>query len=348
RKYCEFRFMGLNVLFWIEGDMSYVTAGGGDFTPYIFRVEAGEDIIQRIMSFTENGARGVVVLSANGWVTNVKIQTLDSARKVVTHEATYDLVSLSSSMTTSDGGSVYNQTGGWRIRIAAAGVVFSGVLVGRLIAASQVQVVVGSFWPLVTNPPQRRYGDPNEEVVAPEMQNSSHSSSKGKVQQPDMMASPSQPQEKINKSRAVTGASPIVPSTVSFTREVPHHDMSGSSHSHMRTDEFQTMNVSARVPNSLAFSLKVQVQQPEIGSHLSLTMNEPSQGATVGCTTPSELAISLRGQVQQPEIIGPSTSHTRNDDSRAVVVPSASASSSTGEVTQPEMEGPILTLGWHN
>ncbi|XP_023640379.1 AT-hook motif nuclear-localized protein 10 [Capsella rubella] len=331
----------------VLGDMSNVTTGGGDFTPYIFTVNIGEDIIERIMSFMENGARGVTVLSANGWVTNVKIQTLDSTRRVVIFKAAYDLVSLSSSMTAYESGSVNNQTGGWRITIGGVGGrIFSGVLVGRLIAASQVQVVVGSFWPLVPNPPQKRYDEPNVVVVPPERQNSLPSSSSGQVQQAHMMSGPSQSQERVDKSKTVIGG-PTVPSTLSFTGQVGQPDMSGSSHSQMSSNEFQTVNFSARVPNSLAFSFTVQVQQPEMrGPHISQIVNDPSQAAIVGRTTPRELAFSFRGQVQQPE---PSHSHqTRKDDSQAVVVPSALASSSTGQVTQPEVSSPILTLGWHN
>ncbi|XP_010441397.1 PREDICTED: AT-hook motif nuclear-localized protein 10-like [Camelina sativa] len=164
-----------------------MTLGGGDFWPHIFTVNTGDDIIERIMSFTANGSRGISVLAANGLVANIKIQTLLSSREVVTFKDVYAIVSLKSSMTILESREVRTKTGEWRITIGGAdGALFGCVLVGSLTAASPVQVVVGSFWPLVTNPPERRIAESHPLAVAPVIPQSLASSLR-QVQQQDMI-----------------------------------------------------------------------------------------------------------------------------------------------------------------
>lgn len=65
------------------------------FYIFVFLMVSLQDIIKRIMSFTENGSRGISVLSANGAVANVKIQLHSSSRRVVTYKVyLYDKLGL--------------------------------------------------------------------------------------------------------------------------------------------------------------------------------------------------------------------------------------------------------------
>ncbi|KAL1224359.1 AT-hook motif nuclear-localized protein 4 [Cardamine amara subsp. amara] len=169
-----------------KGDMS-MSRGGQDFTPHIFTVNSGEDIVKRIMSFTQNGSRGISVLSANGAVSNVKIQPLDLNRNALTFKDAYEIITLKNSMVITERGRVKNKKRGWKITIGGAeGRIFTGTLAGKLIAASPVQVVIGSYWPMITNPPPRMKDESEAVIVTPTIPDAMAPSSTGQVQQPEM------------------------------------------------------------------------------------------------------------------------------------------------------------------
>ncbi|KAG2332649.1 hypothetical protein Bca52824_003829 [Brassica carinata] len=128
--------------------------GGEDFKVHMLMINVREDIIEKIMSFTQNGSREICVLSATGAVFNLMIQSLGSNRRVLTFKDCYEIISLTNTMEEiTESGRVGNETGGWRITIGGVdGCVFGGKLVGRLTAASPVQVVIGSFLPSIANP----------------------------------------------------------------------------------------------------------------------------------------------------------------------------------------------------
>ncbi|CAE6033093.1 unnamed protein product [Arabidopsis arenosa] len=340
-----------------RGGMS-MRFGGGDFKPHMFTVNKGEDIIERIMSFTENGSRGINVLSANGVVANVKIQLHSSTSRVVTYKDEYEIVSLTNTMAISESGGVKNKTGGWRIMIGGApgASVFGGTLAGSLIAASPVQVVIGSFWPLVSKPPQTmKYvlassTTPNL-VASSTTPNLVASSSTGKVQQPDMIR-PSRSQKRNDESnRAMVVFSPTTPNLLASSSNVQAQepDMIGPSHSQKRNDESNKAMV--------VFSPTEQDQQPDmIGPFHSQNRNDESNDVILLPTVQYLLASSFTGQLQrQPEMM-------RNDESsQAVVVPPGIPNLLASSFTGPEMIEPshsekddesypsqFLTLGWYN
>ncbi|EFH57712.1 hypothetical protein ARALYDRAFT_482633 [Arabidopsis lyrata subsp. lyrata] len=340
-----------------RGDMS-MGFGGGDFKPHMFTVNKGEDIIKRIMSFTENGSRGISVLSANGAVANVKIQLHSSSRRVVTYKDEYEIVSLSNTMAISESGGVKHKTGGWRIMIGGApgASVFGGTLAGSLIAASPVQVVIGSFWPLVSKPPQTR----KYVLASSTTPNLVASSSTGKVQQPDMIR-PSRSQKRNDESnRAMVVFSPTTPNLLasSSNGQAQEPDMIGPSHSQERNDESNKAMVvfSPTTPNLLASSSTEQDQQPDmIGPFHSQNRNDESNDVILLPTVQYLLASSFTGQLQrQPEMM-------RNDEPQAVVVPPGIPNLLASSFTGPEMIEPshsenydesypsqFLTLGWYN
>ncbi|XVF80050.1 hypothetical protein PTKIN_Ptkin15bG0039700 [Pterospermum kingtungense] len=125
---------------WLSG-----SAGMG-FTPHVITIAIGEDIATKIMSFSQQGPRAVCILSANGAVSTVTLRQPSSSGGSVTYEGRFEILCLSGSyLLTSSGGS-RNRTGGLSVSLASPdGRVIGGGVGGMLIAATPVQVIVGSF-----------------------------------------------------------------------------------------------------------------------------------------------------------------------------------------------------------
>ncbi|KAK4848998.1 hypothetical protein QYF36_019579 [Acer negundo] len=125
---------------WLSG-----SAGMG-FTPHIITVAVGEDIATKIVSFSQQGPRGICILSANGAVSTVTLRQSSTSGGTVTYEGRFEILCLSGSyLLTSNGGS-RNRSGGLSVSLASPdGRVIGGGVGGMLIAASNVQVIVGSF-----------------------------------------------------------------------------------------------------------------------------------------------------------------------------------------------------------
>ncbi|CAD6252037.1 unnamed protein product [Miscanthus lutarioriparius] len=123
-------------------------ASGANFTPHIINVAAGEDVNMKVISFSQQGPRAICILSANGVIANVTLRQQDSLGGTVTYEGRFELLSLSGSFTPTDSGGTRSRSGGMSVSLAAAdGRVIGGGVAGLLVAASPVQVVVGSFLP---------------------------------------------------------------------------------------------------------------------------------------------------------------------------------------------------------
>ncbi|EXB81622.1 hypothetical protein L484_014106 [Morus notabilis] len=57
----------------LEGGIVVDTAGGS-LTPHVIIAQTGEDVVGKIISFSEKGPRAVCVISATGVVSNVTIR----------------------------------------------------------------------------------------------------------------------------------------------------------------------------------------------------------------------------------------------------------------------------------
>jgi len=102
----------------------------------------------KVISFSQQGPRAICILSANGVIANVTLRQQDSLGGTVTYEGRFELLSLSGSFTPTDRGGTRSRSGGMSVSLAAAdGRVIGGGVAGLLVAASPVQVVVGSFLP---------------------------------------------------------------------------------------------------------------------------------------------------------------------------------------------------------
>ncbi|XP_052172068.1 AT-hook motif nuclear-localized protein 7-like [Diospyros lotus] len=126
----------------------FANTAGGDFTPHVVTVNTGEDVAAKILSFSQKGPRGICVLSANGAVSNVTIRQPGSSGGLLTYEGRFEILSLSGSFTISENGGVRSRTGGLSVSLAGPdGRVIGGGIAGLLMAASPIQMVVGSFMP---------------------------------------------------------------------------------------------------------------------------------------------------------------------------------------------------------
>ncbi|XP_059651428.1 AT-hook motif nuclear-localized protein 9 isoform X2 [Cornus florida] len=125
---------------WLSG-----SAGIG-FTPHVITIAIGEDITTKIMSFSQQGPRAICILSANGAVSTATIRQPSTSGGTVTYEGRFEIICLSGSYLLTDSGGPSGRTGGLSVSLASPdGRVIGGGVGGMLIAASPVQVIVGSF-----------------------------------------------------------------------------------------------------------------------------------------------------------------------------------------------------------
>ncbi|KAL5230135.1 hypothetical protein ABZP36_028911 [Zizania latifolia] len=126
--------------------MDAVGSAGVGFTPHVITVQAGEDVSAKIMSFSPKGNGVVCVLSANGAISNVTLRQTATSGGTVAYEGRFEILSLSGSFLLTDHGGQRSRTGGLSVSLAGPdGRLLGGGVTGLLIAASPVQIVVGSF-----------------------------------------------------------------------------------------------------------------------------------------------------------------------------------------------------------
>ncbi|EOA27415.1 hypothetical protein CARUB_v10023550mg [Capsella rubella] len=121
---------------------------GMGFTPHVLTVRTGEDVSSKIMALTQNGPRAVCVLSANGAISNVTLRQSATSGGTVTYEGRFEILSISGSFHLLENNGHRSRTGGLSVSLSSTdGNVLGGCVAGLLIAASPVQIVVGSFIP---------------------------------------------------------------------------------------------------------------------------------------------------------------------------------------------------------
>ncbi|KAL6530213.1 hypothetical protein OROHE_014566 [Orobanche hederae] len=119
---------------------------GGGFIPHMITVNTGEDIMMRIISFSQQGSRAICILAANGTISNVTLRQPNSSGGTLTYEGRFEILSLTGSFMPSDNGLTKSRSGGLSVSLAGSdGRVLGGGLAGMLVAAGPVQLVIGSF-----------------------------------------------------------------------------------------------------------------------------------------------------------------------------------------------------------
>lgn len=131
----------------VENSGEWVSCSvGANFTPHIITVNTGEDVTMKIISFSQQGPRAICILSANGVISSVTLRQPDSSGGTLTYEGRFEILSLTGSFMPSETGGMRNRSGGMSVSLASPdGRVVGGGVAGLLVAASPVQIVVGSF-----------------------------------------------------------------------------------------------------------------------------------------------------------------------------------------------------------
>lgn len=121
-------------------------AAGFGFRPHVITIKAGEDVLAKLMSFSQSTSKAVCVLSANGSISNVSLWQAATSGGTVTYEGRFEILTLSGSFFISEYGGQCSRTGSLTVSLAGPdGRVLGGGVAGLLTAAAAVQVIVGSF-----------------------------------------------------------------------------------------------------------------------------------------------------------------------------------------------------------
>ncbi|CAH8337296.1 unnamed protein product [Eruca vesicaria subsp. sativa] len=142
------------------------SSSGMSFTPHVIVVSIGEDIASKVMSFSEKSARAICVLSANGAVSTATILQPSPSHGAIKYEGRFELLSLSTSyLTATDNYDYPNRTRNLAVSLASPdGRVIGGGVGGPLIAASPVQVILGSFLWAVPKGNTKKRDETSEDV----------------------------------------------------------------------------------------------------------------------------------------------------------------------------------------
>ncbi|KAK7310656.1 hypothetical protein RJT34_08289 [Clitoria ternatea] len=118
-----------------------------ELTPHLLLVNAGEDISSKIIALAHANARNFCILSAIGSISNVTLRQPSIAGGTVTYEGRFEIITLRGSLVYAKKGNDLQQSaGGLSVSLSGPeGNVLGGGVAGLLVAASTVQIVLGSF-----------------------------------------------------------------------------------------------------------------------------------------------------------------------------------------------------------
>ncbi|XP_047329178.1 AT-hook motif nuclear-localized protein 8-like [Impatiens glandulifera] len=126
--------------------MDALGSSGFAFTPHVLLVEAGEDITEKINAFSMEGPRNVCIISANGSICNATLLQPALSDRAVTYEGRFQILSFTGAFSPPESnGSLGGSTTIFVSLAGSDGRVLGGGVMGKLIAATQVQVIIGSF-----------------------------------------------------------------------------------------------------------------------------------------------------------------------------------------------------------
>ncbi|XP_010430447.1 PREDICTED: AT-hook motif nuclear-localized protein 5-like isoform X2 [Camelina sativa] len=152
------------------------TSAGYAFGPHVISVEAGEDIVAKIVSFSQQRPRVLCIMSGTGTVSSVTLRQPGSTTPHLSFKGRYDILSLGGSYLVNDEGGSKSRTGGLSVSLSNGeeGLVFGGGI-STLIAASLVQVVACSF---VYGASAKSYNTNNNKTIRQEKEpNEEHNNS---------------------------------------------------------------------------------------------------------------------------------------------------------------------------
>ncbi|KAE8646902.1 AT-hook motif nuclear-localized protein 9 isoform X2 [Cucumis sativus] len=113
-----------------------------DFTPHIILVAPGENIVNRISNFSVPRSRTVCIISAVGLVSSIIIHDPNSVASTLKFEGTFEILQLSG--WSHEGDDIRLMTISFS-KLDGRNQVFGGAVASSLIAATPVQIIMGSF-----------------------------------------------------------------------------------------------------------------------------------------------------------------------------------------------------------
>ncbi|CAN8245377.1 unnamed protein product [Cochlearia groenlandica] len=120
-------------------------SAGLAFAPHVISVAAGEDIVSKVLSFSQQRPRALCIMSGTGTVSSVTLHQPASTAPSVTFEGRFGILSLGGSYLVNEEGGSKSRTGGMSVSLSGPEGHVIGGGIGMLIAASLVQVVACSF-----------------------------------------------------------------------------------------------------------------------------------------------------------------------------------------------------------
>ncbi|XP_050379039.1 AT-hook motif nuclear-localized protein 5 [Argentina anserina] len=121
------------------------SSAGQAFAPHVITIEAGEDIVAKLLLFSQQRPRALCILSGNGTVSSVALRHPASTGVSVTYEGRFQILCLSGSYLVAEDGGPRDRTGGISISLSSSDGHVIGGAAAMLIAATPVQVVLCSF-----------------------------------------------------------------------------------------------------------------------------------------------------------------------------------------------------------
>ncbi|KAF8058392.1 hypothetical protein N665_1246s0012 [Sinapis alba] len=121
------------------------SSAGLAFAPHVISVEAGEDVVSKVMAFSQQRPRALCVMSGTGIVSSVTLRQPATTEHSLTFEGRFEILSLSGSYLVNESGGPKSRTGGLSVSLSGPEGHVIGGGIGMLIAASLVQVVACSF-----------------------------------------------------------------------------------------------------------------------------------------------------------------------------------------------------------
>ncbi|KAG7587784.1 PPC domain [Arabidopsis suecica] len=121
------------------------TSAGLAFAPHVISVGSGEDIVSKVLSFSQKRPRALCIMSGTGTVSSVTLREPASTTPSLTFEGRFEILSLGGSYLVNEEGGSKSRTGGLSVSLSGPEGHVIGGGIGMLIAASLVQVVACSF-----------------------------------------------------------------------------------------------------------------------------------------------------------------------------------------------------------
>ncbi|KAG2307857.1 hypothetical protein Bca4012_083167 [Brassica carinata] len=121
------------------------TSAGFAFATHVITVEAGEDIVSKVLSFSQQRPRALCIMSGTGMASAFTLRQTGSSAPTLSFQGHFDILSVQGCYLVNEEGGSKSRTGGISVSLSRHDGFLIGGTVGTLIAASLVQVVACSF-----------------------------------------------------------------------------------------------------------------------------------------------------------------------------------------------------------